>query len=267
MGDQPIEKQMNQKLKTIKKEIEILIALDIKAYNMETYHQFRVLIKKLRAIDFWRKNVMKKSKKIETKALKSLFKKAGEIREYQLILTFFDKKKKGCTNIIEIINTRLKELIQNFADKKQKALHEKMIRNYSVHLKDDSKTEKFIDHMIEEIDEGMAIFEKINLQKLNQKETLHVFRKKLKIFLNLIEVLGYEISDELINKIRQLSKILGDWHDCIVNEKRCLSLLIAYDFNRQESLLFMNVFYKNKSTQKQYLKRFRLENDRHVITN
>ena len=80
MGDQPIEKQMNQKLKTIKKEIEILIALDIKAYNMETYHQFRVLIKKLRAIDFWRKNVMKKSKKIETKALKSLFKKAGEIR-------------------------------------------------------------------------------------------------------------------------------------------------------------------------------------------
>jgi CHAD domain-containing protein len=267
MGDQPIEKQMNQKLKTIKKEIEILIALDIKAYNMETYHQFRVLIKKLRTMDFWRKNVMKKSKKIETKALKSLFKKAGEIREYQLMLTFFVKKKKGNTNIIEIINTRLKELIQNFADKKQKALHEKMIRNYSVHLKDDSKTEKLMDHMIEEIDEGMAIFEKINLQKLNQKETLHAFRKKLKIFLNLIEVLGYEISDELINKMRQLSKILGDWHDCIENEKRCMNLLLEYDFNRQENFLIMDVFNKNKRAEKRYLARFREEIERLAITN
>jgi hypothetical protein len=143
---------VKQKLKEIKRGIDFFLRLETEELNMEEYHKFRVLVKKLKAIDFLRRKLMNNPKKLETRDMKAFFKKAGEIREYQLMLHFFCATKKRNVKIIQTIKTRIKELEQNYVVKKQVLLHEKIFRPFSGHLKDESSVEKFIERIIRKID-------------------------------------------------------------------------------------------------------------------
>jgi CHAD domain-containing protein len=267
MSIEKMEILVKQKLKEIKRGIDFFLRLETEELKMEEYHKFRVLVKKLKAIDFLRRRLMNNPKKLETRYMKAFFKKAGEIREYQLMLHFFCVTKKRNVKIIETIKTRIKELEQNYAVKKQEVLHEKIFRPFTGHLKAESSVEKFIERIIRKIDADIIKYKHFNYQMLDDKVAIHSLRKRLKLYLNLSEIFGNKISKRKLEKIIKVSKILGEWHDCIVNEKRCLNLMGDCDFNPQENMTILEVFNENKSSEKRYLRRFTKEISKMNVTN
>jgi CHAD domain-containing protein len=175
--------------------------------QQETLHEVRVELKKLKVL-FYLIEYCDESfnAKKEYKSLNKIFKKAGKIREIDvmesLIIKYNIKNIKGIASIKEkgkLINEFI-ERIPRFKDtalKKENDLKKYLAKvDEKCYLKYSKQKEKALKN---------ELFPKINLKKL------HVVRKKIKEIVYL-----KDLNDKENGKLKNLSKMentIGSWHD------------------------------------------------------
>ncbi|MBV6440933.1 MAG: CHAD domain-containing protein [Haliscomenobacteraceae bacterium CHB4] len=179
----------------------------------EALHQFRVQVKKIKAMSlFWQDNARSK----ELKALRSIFRHAGNIRSAWINLCFFDQyqltagaHKRAQENIL------VRETRRLFAKRK-------------VYLRTLEKIRPVLAGQFRDAEDGTVIrFYQKRLQKIarvfvrteHTVEGLHQTRKKIKNLLYLHACLSERLVQKLkldTDNLDQLQDAIGKWHDVVL---------------------------------------------------
>ncbi len=177
--------------------------------NPECLHHLRVDIKKIKAVFSFAENIYKE--KYDTKKLKPLFRRAGEIRELQINIHLFSTDPHP-----------LKRLI-NQLRKKENILVEQFIKN-------GSRFEMIVNHFsrkacFPELLPGKKIIieyfrkEKKKANKIlrqKDRESMHTYRKKIKRMMYIYNFLPERMQKTIALNHEEISRMqneLGNWHD------------------------------------------------------
>lgn len=215
------------------KAVKVLLKTPQKKWKVETFHQLRVEIKKLRALlglikfcneDFKAKNTFL--------PFKLIFKQAGIIREFQLHKRVIKK---------HFDNTFFKDYQENtnlLIEKAEKDFFVLINKKNIVKIKKKYKTIFAALHFVRKKKSNIFVSKKKNfIQKILSASPLqiaiaHDLRKQIKTLNYAMECLGLEKSNAMSN---QLASLLGKWHD---NEVFIAFLQkdISYSFLGQKNL-------------------------------
>lgn len=212
--------------KQVKSCMEHAAAISKGDLKVETIHQFRISLKKIRTIyeleELLTKGQVKAKKKF--KLFKDSFRAAGKIREKQLNIKMAGQylKQKKCLllfkneedKLITKNKIKLQNELRNF-DKQKLKERSKRIRKALKKAGDRTvirECEKFIYSQLEEI-------EKL-LDKKQKEENFHTMRTDLKKAGALLALLGKidkrKMNVMLAEHIRQSGALIGKWHDLVV---------------------------------------------------
>jgi CHAD domain-containing protein len=191
------------------KSIEQDISICIKDKKPECLHHLRVNIKKINAIFSFSENLYKE--KYNTATLKSVYKKAGKIREIQVTIHLSGLFRAPSTELIKQLKRKENILTRQFIEYGPQ--YARLIRHFSKTVclpeKLPGKTK-------------IAEYFKKEKQKANKKlkykdrEDLHQYRAKIKRLLYVYNVLPDKIQKEIeLNEeeINRQQEKLGAWHD------------------------------------------------------
>lgn len=195
-----------------KKALGLILEKTPDSFTAETFHELRVEIKKLKAlvelIAFCSKN-FKAGKTF--KPFKTIFKKAGKIREMQLEQTILQTQP----------NFQLLQKIPNRLKKEEVKKIKKFFLIINKHLTKRMKEKyRVINSLLLKIDiKKIEIYRDTTKKKINKlicknnfkKKQIHDFRKRLKVFQYNEKIIP--VQKNLDTEQDELSELLGKWHD------------------------------------------------------
>lgn len=187
----------------------------------EAIHDMRVSIKRLQLfykfIDFYYGKKFNAGKRL--KILRKIFKSAANLRDIQIQLTLLeDIEQKLNIKLIEWKNElRIKEntnteLLKEFLSKindikinKQFQKSENFIKSIQPNTDINNKIEKFYNKRLLSIEQILK----------QEKIDYHKIRKRIKELSYLTEILNIHTvkQNEKLNNLKQMGRLLGDWHD------------------------------------------------------
>lgn len=225
-----------------KKALNLILEKAPDSYTVETFHELRVEIKKLKALFELIAFCSKKFKSRKTfKPFRTIFKEAGKIRELQLEQTVLEEqpnfhllkkypnrlKKQEIKKIKNFFSIANKRLIKKLKGKYRKIIclitkiRKKKVNRYR------NKTRKKIKKLIRR-----NTFKKIQI---------HDFRKRLKVYEYNEKIGNPNQQNKLIPDKNRLSAMLGEWHDyevIIIHLKKTISF---YKTNSNERKLLKSI--------------------------
>jgi CHAD domain-containing protein len=218
----------NQRVKQV---FNHLLEFDLSS-SENSLHDFRVEIKKMKAILKFLKSVYPKSKlKKSARQLNNVFQQAGEIREYQLLLQWFQKNELDTfqQNIFPI--EMLEELVENFHHQVHQFKHDlkELTENMNEYVR--ATNEILAEHYVR----GLYV----EMDKLIRKNAdfgeWHDLRKLIKQWMYAINwIEGGKDTD--ISYYQKLQEAIGYWHDAdvikeIIQQKK---LFLSQDLELQK---------------------------------
>jgi CHAD domain-containing protein len=181
--------------------------------NETALHDFRIEMKKLRALLKFLRSIYDKEKlKKADRKIKAIFLEAGEIREYQQLQSFLQKNKllsfdKHYFPLIRL--TSLTQQFQQLAVKHKKDIKEAM---------DEIGKWVKLTHEILAEQYTVSLYAKINktIQQTPEQETWHSLRKLIKQWLyaqSWIPSIHSQKYDTEKANLNKLQEAIGHWHD------------------------------------------------------
>ncbi|MBK7427967.1 MAG: CHAD domain-containing protein [Saprospiraceae bacterium] len=180
-----------------------------KEQKPEYLHQLRLDIKKIRAVFSFASKIYKE--KFETRSLKPLFQKAGNIREIHINIDLLMEYPDSPDGLIPILKEKENILVQKFLE--NDSLNHKLINDFSEQfslpekLPRKKKIKKYFD---KEQKKANKMFDNID------SDGLHEYRIKIKKILFAYRALPEKMQNKIELNAAKLSKEqkkLGKWHD------------------------------------------------------
>ncbi|MGG7036365.1 MAG: CHAD domain-containing protein [Flavobacterium sp.] len=177
-------------------------------------HKLRIKIKKLRAI-FSFLNETTFEQRFPEKICRKLFKKAGELRQWQLNLELFQS---FLEHIIQIEDLKSKKIEKKFIRKISK--YQKDIAQLILNIKKEEylpkkkKIKSYFDRQIRKA--------KTELSRNHNHSNLHLFRKRIKKIMYVYDFLPIKMQKKFsldTDYINHLQKQIGKWHDTVTTIK------------------------------------------------
>lgn len=241
-------KALETYFKKRKKALNLILEKAPDCYTVETFHELRVEIKRLKALFELIAFCSKKFKLQKTfTPFRIIFKKAGEIRELQLEQTILEEqpnfhllkkypnqlKKLETKKIKNFFATANKRLIKKLKGKYRKIIclftkaSKKKVNRYR------NKTRKELKKLIRKND--------------FKKKQIHDFRKRLKVYQYNEKIMNPD-QNKLVPDQDKLSDLLGKWHDynvVILHLKKIISTS-KKDSNKRNQLRIIQVTMTSK---------------------
>ena len=215
----------NQRVKQVFNQ---LLEFDLNA-SENSLHDFRVEIKKMRAMIKFLKSVYPKQKlKKSARQLNNIFQQAGEIREYQLLLQWFQK------NDLEIFiehffpTTVLDEMVNNFRLQAHQFKHD--LKEFTEHISSfiQATNEILAEHYVRDLFSQMDELIRTN----DSSNNWHELRKIIKQWMYAINwIEGGKDTD--IAFYQKLQEAIGYWHDADVIKETLLQKKIFLSQNME----------------------------------
>jgi CHAD domain-containing protein len=228
-------KELVTYFKTRESALNLILEKAPDSYTVETFHELRVEIKKLKALFELITFCSKKFKSRKTfKPFRTIFKEAGKIRELQLQQTILEKqpsfhllkkypnrlKKQEIKKTKNFFSLANKRLIKKLKGKYRKIIYliikirKKKVNRYR------NKTRKEIKKLIS--------------KNIFKKNKMHNFRIRLKMYQYNEKVFPVAQSSKLISTQTELSDMLGEWHDYEVAILHLKKTIPSYKTNSKE---------------------------------
>jgi CHAD domain-containing protein len=234
MSESPFVLYYNQRIKQV---FNHLLEFDLNS-SENSLHDFRVEIKKLKAILKFLKSVYPKQKlKKAARQLNNIFQQAGEIREYQLILQWFQK------HDLEIFVERtfptdtLVDLIEKFHH------HAHSFKHDLKELNDQVSDYVFATNEIVAVHYATDL--SVQMEKLIRKNCplseWHELRKIIKQWMYAINWVE-DSQDTDISYYQKLQENIGYWHDAQVIKETLMQkkIFLSHDVELQMSFTIAN---------------------------
>lgn len=219
----------NQRVKQVFNQ---LLEFDLNS-SENSMHDFRVEIKKMRAILKFLKSVYPKQKlKKSARQLNNIFQQAGEIREYQLFLQWLKK------NELEILikhifpTKELEDLIKNFHVQVHQFKHDlkELTENINEYVR--ATNEILAEHYVRDLFVQMDELIKTS----GSSSEWHELRKIIKQWMYAVNWMeaGQDID---IAYYQKLQEAIGYWHDAEVIKETLLQkkIFLSHDMELQKS--------------------------------
>lgn len=210
-------KTLTNYLKKRKATIDFLLRKPSDKYTPNTFHKLRVEIKKLNSffdlINFCSTDFKRKT---TYKPFKSIFRKAGKVRELQIEDSTL--KKYFGHNIVKDYQKNLKRLQLKAEEDFFLLINKKLMDRLS------KKHLAIIPHLCKIDKKKLSTYiakkenhlQEIIGQEIIQTWQIHKLRKQLKLLNYNKEIVNKNKQDESLSKQDVLSELLGKWHDCKV---------------------------------------------------
>lgn len=229
MSQSPLLIYYNQRVKLVFNQ---LLEFDLNS-SENSMHDFRIEIKKMRAILKFLKSVYPKQKlKKSARQLNNIFQQAGEIREYQLIQQWFQKNELEIFIVHFFPSKLLDELINNFHLQAHQFKHDlkELTENISDYIK--ATNEILAEHYVRELYAQIDQLIRINCS-VNEWHELRKIIKQWMYAINWIEG-GQEIDIAFYQKLQEA---IGYWHDAEVIKETLLQkkIFLSQDMELQKS--------------------------------
>lgn len=234
MSESSLSLYYNQRVKQV---FNHLLEFDISS-SENSLHDFRVEIKKMRAIMKFLKSVYPKQKlKKTTRQLNTIFQEAGEIREYQLLLIWFQK------HDLEIFIEKIfpLETLEEMVKKFHKQVHE-----FKKDLKD--LNEQVIEYILatneilaEQYVTDLSFQMESMIRKNAKVHEWHDLRKIIKQWMYAVNwIENGSIID--ISFYQKLQEAIGYWHDALVIKETLMQkkIFLSQDVELQKSFSIAN---------------------------
>jgi CHAD domain-containing protein len=234
MSESAFSLYYNQRIKQV---FNHLLEFDLSS-SENSLHDFRVEIKKLKAILKFLKSVYPKQKLKKTaRNLNHIFQQAGEIREYQLLLQWFQK------HDLEIFIEKLfpAEILEKLVAKFHQQAH-----NFKTDLKD--LNDQVIEYVVvtnEIVSEQYITDLTVQMDSFIRKNCpiseWHELRKIIKQWMYAINWVG-DHQDRDISFYQKLQETIGYWHDAQVVKETLLQkkIFLSHDVELQKSFTIAN---------------------------
>ncbi|WP_165930131.1 CHAD domain-containing protein [Flavobacterium sandaracinum] len=226
--------------KTRKSALNLVLEKAPESYTVETFHELRVEIKKMKALLQLAAFCNKKFKPRKTfLPFRSIFKQAGKVRELQLQQTLIEEQPNF--TLLKKYPNQLKKLqskaIKKFFLLAKIRLIKKLKKKYRILIYFLAKTDKTkLNHYRNKTRKQVK---KLLGKPAFKKNEMHNFRKQLKVYQYNEKILPIDQSSKLIATLMALSDFLGEWHDyevAILHLKKTIE------------------FYNRNSTERKHLK-------------
>ena len=235
-------KALETYFKNQKKALNLILKKAPGSYTVETFHELRVEIKRLKALFELIAFCSKKFKSRKTfKPFRIIFKEAGEIREIQLEQTILGEQPNF--HLLKKYPSRLKKQetkkIKKFFSITNKRLIKKLKGKYLTIINLIPKISKkkvncYKNKIRKEIN-------KLIRNNTFKKKQIHDFRKRLKVY-QYNEKIGYpNQQNKLIPEKNVLSAMLGEWHDYEVVSIHLKKIIRFYEINSNERKLLKSI--------------------------
>lgn len=227
-----------------KNAVKIILEKAPESYTVETFHELRVEIKKMKALLELTAFCNRKFKPKKTfKPFKIIFKVAGKIRELQLEQSILEEQPNF--HLLNKYPRRLKKLenkkIKNFFAIANKRLTQKLRGRY---LKIRGLLTKTSKKKINQYrNKTRQEIKKIICKSTFKKKQIHNFRKRLKIYQYNEKIGNPNVQNILIPDKNKLSDMLGEWHDyeiVVLHLKKIISLYKT-NSNERKNLISIKV--------------------------
>lgn len=234
MSESSLSLYYNQRVKQV---FNHLLEFDLSS-SENSLHDFRVEIKKMRAIMKFLKSVYPKQKLKKTaRQLNSIFQEAGEIREYQLMLLWFQKHELEI--FIEKIfpSETLHEMIEKFHLQAHSFKQDLKDLNEHVYEYIHATNEILAEHYVTDLS--------VQMDKLIRKNCplseWHELRKIIKQWMYAINWIEDGLDTD-ISFYQKLQEAIGYWHDAQVIRETLLQkkIFLSQDVELQKSFTIAN---------------------------
>jgi CHAD domain-containing protein len=235
-------KELVTYFKTRESALNLILEKAPDSYTVETFHELRVEIKKLKALFELIAFCSKKFKSRKTfKPFRTTFKEAGKIRELQLEQTILEEQ--PYFSLLKEYPNQLKKLeikeIQKFFLFANKSLIKKLKEKYPIIIDFLAKTGK------KKVNRYRNITRK-EIKKLIRRNTfkkiqIHDFRKRLKVYEYNEKIGNPNQQNKLILDKNMLSAMLGEWHDYEVAILHLKKTIPSYKTNSKERKHLKNI--------------------------
>ena len=228
-------KELVTYFKTRESALNLILEKAPDSYTVETFHELRVEIKKLKALFELIAFCSKKFKTRKTfKPFRTIFKEAGKIRELQLQQTILEKQPNF--HLLKKYPNRLKKqeikktknffsLANKLLIKKLKGKYRKII--YLIIKISKKKVNRYRNKTRKEI-------KKLIRRNTFKKMQIHNFRKRLKVYEYNDKIGNPNQQNKLIPDKNMLSAMLGGWHDYEVAILHLKKTIPSYKTNSKE---------------------------------
>ncbi|MDO8316634.1 MAG: CHAD domain-containing protein [Flavobacterium sp.] len=235
-------KALETYFKNRKKALNLILEKAPDSYTIETFHELRVEIKRLKALFELIAFCSKKFKSRKTfKPFRIIFKQAGKIRELQLEQTIL--KEQPDFHLLKKYPSRLKKqetkkikkffsIANKLLIKKLKGKYRKIIRLITKISK--KKVNRYRNKTRKEIT-------KLIRKNPFKKKQIHDFRKRLKVYQYNEKIENPDQQNKLIPDKNVLSAMLGKWHDYEVIIIHLKKIIPFYKTNSNERKLLKSI--------------------------
>lgn len=205
------------------------------SYYVETFHELRVEIKKMKALFVLTAFCKKNFKHRKTfKPFSVIFKQAGKVRELQLQQTILEEQ--PYFSLLKKYPNQLKKLeikeIQKFFLFANKSLIKKLKEKYPIMIGFLTKTGKKKVNRYR--NKTRKEIKKLIRKDAFKKNEMHNFRKRLKVYQYNEKIFPVAQSSKLISTQTLLSDMLGEWHDYEVAILHLKKTIPSYKTNSKE---------------------------------
>jgi CHAD domain-containing protein len=207
-------KELVTYFKTRESALNLILEKAPESYSVETFHELRVEIKKMKALfeltAFCKKNFKPRK---TFKPFSVIFKQAGKVRELQLQQTILEEQ--PYFSLLKKYPNQLKKLeakeIQKFFLFTNKRLIKKLKEKHLVIIDFLAKTGKKKVNRYR--NKTRKEIKKLIRKDAFKKNEMHNFRKRLKVYQYNEKIFPIDPSRKLISTQTVLSDMLGEWHD------------------------------------------------------
>ena len=223
-----------------------LLKLDKSSYTNETFHKLRVEIKKIRFLlklaDF---SEGKPERNTKIKEVDKLFKKAGALRDLQIMLPILKKhsNKNLFSSLQKSVNEQIEKRKKKFYRQLDKIKHESLKQDLldlksSIYKTDGDKLSAFEKYFKEKCIKLLRKGEKqrsaMSSPQQIKDEAIHSVRKILKL-LTYCDKLNAK--DDKKSGFEKLSNVIGKWHDYLI----CIEQLNEIKFSTKNASSLKNL--------------------------
>ena len=229
MPETSLSSYYNQRVKQVNNH---LLEFDLSS-SENSLHDFRVEIKKMKAIMKFLKSVYPKQKlKKSTRQLNSIFQEAGEIREYQLLILWFQKH--DLTIFIEktFPNKTLEKMIEKFHKKVHEFKHD--LKDLNEHVSE--YIYKTNEILAEQYVTDLSVQIETIIRKNCPMSEWHELRKIIKQWMYAINWIENGKGTD-ISFFQKLQEAIGYWHDTQVIKETLFQkkIFLSQDVELQKS--------------------------------
>jgi CHAD domain-containing protein len=235
-------KELVTYFKTRKNALNLILEKAPETYTVETFHELRVEIKKMKALfeltAFCKKNFKPRK---TFKPYSIIFKQAGKVRELQLQQTILEEQ--PYFSLLKKYPNQLKKRetkeIQKFFLLANKRLTKKLKEKYPIIIDFLAKTGKKKVNRYR--NKTRKEIKKLICKDAFKKNEMHNFRKQLKVYQYNEKIFPVAQSSKLISTQTLLSDMLGEWQDYEVAILHLKKTIPSYKTNSKEIKYLKNI--------------------------